>query len=261
MARNKPQRPQRPQKGVSAPPSPSTLPNWPRFDPPLPVAHLVPEPHPLTPKIVTIPSFFPKSLCRDYVTFLRTLPLQTTPGRPKRGEAVRVNDRFQVSDAAFAARLWERTGLKEALLGGAETGPVGLNPNIRVYRYSKGQYFDCHYDDSNNLTLPTEPPMPVRTTWTLLLYLTSSAEGCVGGETVFYPRDRSLPEEAMAVSPETGTLLLHKHGEDCLLVTCTDLVLFFFSLSSICSLCGVKGGHLPWPPLTLALRVSMKDAK
>lgn len=22
--------------------------------------------------------------------------------------------------------------------------PVGLSPNIRVYRYSKGQYFDCH---------------------------------------------------------------------------------------------------------------------
>lgn len=21
---------------------------------------------------------------------------------------------------------------------------VGLSPNIRVYRYSKGQYFDCH---------------------------------------------------------------------------------------------------------------------
>lgn len=21
---------------------------------------------------------------------------------------------------------------------------IGLNPNIRIYRYSKGQYFDCH---------------------------------------------------------------------------------------------------------------------
>lgn len=21
---------------------------------------------------------------------------------------------------------------------------VGLSPNIRIYRYSKGQYFDCH---------------------------------------------------------------------------------------------------------------------
>jgi hypothetical protein len=42
--------------------------------------------------------------------------MQTTPSRPKRGEAVRVNDRFQVEDPLFARRLWEQTGLKEALL-------------------------------------------------------------------------------------------------------------------------------------------------
>lgn len=72
-------------------------------------------------------------------------------------------------------------------------------------------------DDSNNLVLPTAPPLPVRTTWTLLLCLTSSTEGCVGGETVFYPHDRPLPSEEIAVSLETGTLLLHKHGHDCLL--------------------------------------------
>ncbi|KAF6520935.1 hypothetical protein HZS61_015193 [Fusarium oxysporum f. sp. conglutinans] len=46
--------------------------------------------------------------------------------------------------------------------------PVGLNPNIRVYRYSKGQFFDCHYDDSNNLTLPSNPPLP---------YFTQEIEG------------------------------------------------------------------------------------
>ncbi|GJN67312.1 hypothetical protein PLICBS_001336 [Purpureocillium lilacinum] len=72
------------------------------------------------PTTTLIPSFFPKSLCRDYVTFLKTLPLQTTPGRPKRGEAVRVNDRFQIEDHAFSQRLWEQTGLKEALLDNEE---------------------------------------------------------------------------------------------------------------------------------------------
>jgi hypothetical protein len=121
--------------------------------------------------------------------------------------------------------------------------PIGLNPNIRVYRYSKGQYFDCHCkndqrpplspqpttyctdlrtrpdDDSNSLTLPSEPPIPVRTTWTLLLYLTSAAEGCVGGETVFYPHDRKSAAEEIAVPLQTGMLLLHKHGDDCLLVS------------------------------------------
>ncbi|OPB38503.1 hypothetical protein A0O28_0016090 [Trichoderma guizhouense] len=129
-------------------------------------------------------------------------------------------NQFQIDDPAFALRLWETTGLKEVILEnetikdlwGGE--PVGLNPNIRIYRYSKGQYFDCHYDDSNNLVLDS---VPVKTTWTLLLYLTSSAEGCIGGETVFYPHDRRSAAEEIAVSLETGMLLLHKHGDDCLL--------------------------------------------
>ena len=82
----------------------------------------MPELHPATPKVVLIPCFFPRSLCRDYVAFLKTLPLQTTPGRPKRGEAVRVNDRFQIEDHVFARRLWEETGLREALL---ESDAVG----------------------------------------------------------------------------------------------------------------------------------------
>ncbi|KAH8677080.1 hypothetical protein BGZ61DRAFT_360453 [Ilyonectria robusta] len=204
-------------------PTPQPPPSWPAFKPPLPVVNLTLNPHPLTSKVVLVPSFFPRSLCRDYVSFLKTLPLHTTPGRPKRGEAVRVNDRFQVDSPDFAIRLWEETGLKEALLEGGDAQGrwggelVGLSPNIRVYRYSQGQYFDCHYDDSNNLTLPLDPPAAVRTTWTLLLYLTSAAEGCVGGETVFYPRDRKSPREEIAVPLETGMLLLHKHGDDCLL--------------------------------------------
>ncbi|KAH0596818.1 hypothetical protein MHUMG1_05126 [Metarhizium humberi] len=192
---------------ASTPTKAVTLPDWPQFKPPLPVVELTPELHPATSKIATIASFFPKSLCRDYVTFLKTLPLQTTPGKPKRGEAVRVNDRFQVDDVVFANRLWESTGLKEALTENEDVR--NLWASISTVTVD---------DDSNNLTLATEPPTPVRTTWTLLLYLTSSAEGCVGGETVFYPNDRKLPSEEIAVSLETGTLLLHKHGDDCLLM-------------------------------------------
>ena len=74
-------------------------------------------------------------------------------------------------------------------------------------------------DESNNVTLEIDDrPVQARTTWTLLLYLTSASEGCVGGETVFYPHDRQSEAEAMPVSLQTGMLLLHKHGDDCLLV-------------------------------------------
>lgn len=89
-------------------------PNWPPFKPPLPVVDLTPETL-VEGKVIVLRSFFPRSLCRDYVSFLRELPLVTTPGKPRRGEAVRVNDRFQVDDAQFANRLWTETGLRDVL--------------------------------------------------------------------------------------------------------------------------------------------------
>lgn len=91
-------------------------PVWPVFKPPLPVMDLQPESM-LDSRVVLIRNFWPKSLCRDYVSFLRTLSLTTTPGKPKRGDAVRVNDRFQVQDPAFASRLWLQTGLQDVLMG------------------------------------------------------------------------------------------------------------------------------------------------
>ena len=59
-----------------------------------------------------------------------------------------------------------------------------------------------------------------KTTWTLLLYLSSPATGCEGGETVFYPDPPSkrdpVPPPVVA-GLEVGMALLHKHGKDCLL--------------------------------------------
>jgi hypothetical protein len=110
-------------------------------------------------QILTIPRLWTTGLCKTYVNFLTTLPLTTTPGKPKKGEAVRVNDRFQVEDPAFAEKLWSSTALKQMIqspvvegreLGAAEAqrlwgGEVlGLNSNIRVYRYTRGQFFDQH---------------------------------------------------------------------------------------------------------------------
>lgn len=91
-------------------------------------------------------------------------------------------------------------------------------------------------DDSNNVTV-TNPDagqgqatqqQAGKTAWTLLLYLTSSSEGCVGGETVFYPHDRRSAREEIAVSLETGMLLLHKHGDDCMLVSFSLFSFSFF---------------------------------
>ena len=88
---------------------------------------------------------------------------------------------------------------------------------------AKPRYLD---DESNNLILPTTPPTLAKTTWTLLVYLTGPATGCIGGETVFYPdspsgrkfRARSdVGEEPIVVGLEVGMALLHRHGQECLL--------------------------------------------
>ena len=89
--------------------------SWPQFKPELPVADLTPETV-VPDKVVIYRSFFPRSLCRDYVSFLGELPLCTTPGKPQRGMALRVNDRYQIDDPRFAHRIWTETGLREALL-------------------------------------------------------------------------------------------------------------------------------------------------
>lgn len=62
--------------------------------------------------------------------------------------------------------------------------------------------------------------VPAKTTWTFLLYLTSPATGCQGGETVFYPEAVSKREAAPApviVNLEVGMALLHRHGKECML--------------------------------------------
>jgi hypothetical protein len=224
-------------KGAATPRAAQQTPNWPAFTPLIPETDLSLQEE-LPGQIVMIPNLFTATLCRSYVSFLSSLPLTTTPGKPKKGDAVRVNDRFQVNDPAFAERLWSGTALKN-LVTGAVAGEglnlseqerkklfggeiIGLNPNIRIYRYSQGQFFDQHYDDSNNVTVPGSPPVPGRTTWTLLLYLTSPATGCTGGETVFYPdppkkKSREPQPEPFVVGLEAGLALLHKHGADCML--------------------------------------------
>jgi hypothetical protein len=73
-------------------------------------------------------------------------------------------------------------------------------------------------DETNNLTFtpPSSPKaVPARTTWTLLVYLTS----CTGGETVFYPEPTRANRnpEPIAVAPEVGMALLHRHGDHCML--------------------------------------------
>ena len=138
----------------------SLVPNWPPLQPLIPAEDIWAEIL-LQDQIILIRKLFTPSLCRNYVSFLSSLPLTTTPAKPKEGNAVRINDRFEVHDAGFAQHLWSSTCLAHVLtgLGGAEKGTslrpdelmnlwggelCGLNPRIRVYRYRKGHRFGPH---------------------------------------------------------------------------------------------------------------------
>jgi len=131
-------------------------PDWPAFTPVIAAESLsldVVLPH----QILTISQFFTSTLCKTYINFLSKLPLVTTPKQAKRGEAVRVNDRLQIQDPVFAKRLWIETGLKDVLEDVEnkkllwtdselqnDTRSWGLNPNVRIYRYTPGQHFAKH---------------------------------------------------------------------------------------------------------------------
>lgn len=195
------------------------LPNWPPLKPVLPASDLSVE-ETLKDQILVVPNLLTANLCKSYVAFLNSLPLTTTPGKPKKGEAVRVNDRYQLEDASFAERLWRDTAIREIIESYADPSiwggkVLGLNPNIRVYRYRPGQFFDQHYDESNRVTLGPEKISAI-TTWTILIYLTN----CEGGETAFYPEPASKRDkqpDPILVDPQTGSALFHRHFPECLL--------------------------------------------
>lgn len=74
-------------------------------------------------------------------------------------------------------------------------------------------------DEANNIIFPSTPTIPAKTTWTLLIYLTSPATGCHGGETIFYPElgqakmfsgKSSEGAKPVSVGLEVGMALLHK---------------------------------------------------
>ncbi|KAK4690620.1 hypothetical protein P7C70_g9534, partial [Phenoliferia sp. Uapishka_3] len=103
------------------------------------------------PGLIAIDNLFSRQTLKSWLTFLDspTSPItlqESLPGPPKKGNAARNNDRFGVQDDAFAKKLWEDSGLRELAQEGLPSSatrrkPVGLNGNVRLYRYQAGAYF------------------------------------------------------------------------------------------------------------------------
>ncbi|KAJ3494797.1 hypothetical protein NMY22_g20023 [Coprinellus aureogranulatus] len=142
-------------------------------------------------QILIIESFFSPQECKEYVKFIDSLPLELTPP-PKKDEATRVNHRFSVTSQDFAQKLHSlltphlpsfpyptsiHPKRRIALPEGTPRHPHSFNSNIRVYKYTEGQYFGPHYDDSVK-----DPLTGATSEWTLLIYLTGEEDGVQGGE-------------------------------------------------------------------------------
>ncbi|KAK9696000.1 hypothetical protein K7432_012697 [Basidiobolus ranarum] len=167
-------------------------------------------------QIYIIEDFFTAKECKQLIQFSEeTLHFQPAVKGliPKKGEAFRDNDRFSIKDASFAQCIWEN-GIKELCenWSAGTKKAVGLNDNIRLYKYNPGQKFDQHYDDS------VKDSQGRTSEFTLLIYLNGVDDTDFplrGGETVFYsmkPKDPPL-----SYKPIRGSALLHRHGAKCLL--------------------------------------------
>ena len=113
--------------------------------------------------------------------------------------------RLAISSQDVAAAIWARlSGLVPARV--CDRRAVGCNPDIRLYKYERGQRFGPHVDESKRLG------GGARTEYTVLLYLND--EGLDGGETVFYRAHGG--REQLRVKPRAGCALVHAHGARCL---------------------------------------------
>lgn len=155
-------------------------------------------------QIIVFNNFLTPRNTKVFLEFFKTsiTPLLKAPSPPNKGEATRTNERFSIMSPEFAHALFHDTNLN-TLLEGIDDTIIGLNPNIRIYKYTKGAFFGPHYDDSVRHN-------GARSTWTLLIYLT---ESLIGGETSFQVRGGT----ALTPSVTPGMALIHRHGNDCLL--------------------------------------------
>ncbi|GMH09056.1 hypothetical protein Nepgr_010896 [Nepenthes gracilis] len=174
--------------------------------------------------LFTVQNFFTSSESKSFIKAAESLGFvhQGSLG-PAKGEAFRDNDRISLNDPILAETIW-KSGLNKLFNDIKIRGKVavGLNPNIRFYRYKVGQHFGRHIDESIDLGVGK------RTHYTLLIYLSGgsvskakndakslgSSEPLIGGETVFYGSRNSVVAK---VAPAEGMALLHIHGDKCML--------------------------------------------
>lgn len=178
--------------------------------------------------IWVIPKFFTEQECKNWIEYVeREAPMEHTVQRGTRFLAQRECYRTSRHDPLLSEQIFRRLlvripqlqpdlsseqhqqqqqqqQMNDSPSAGLPPGhPNGCNPNLRLYKYTKGHTFGKHVDESVAL------PDGSRTRLTALIYLSN----CEGGATRFYEPHGS---GVVSYQPTAGSLLLHLHGDDCL---------------------------------------------
>lgn len=197
-------------------------------------------------RIHKIESFLQPQECEYFINWAENHGFEECQQAEIREYAHRENGRIQIDDADLAQQIYSRLlPLLPSTVDGI--APRGCSSNVRFYRYTVGQRFGKHIDESHH-----DEALCGVTKYTLLIYLNGSEPmasqsssstaatnavdcpsdvsaaqyvdnhitevdivKCTGGDTVFYKRHHDT-DALLEVSPQMGMLLLHGHGSKCL---------------------------------------------
>ena len=148
------------------------------------------------PHIWTIPGFWDRMACFEMIKRSEAMGYDEATVNTARGarvvKDVRNNDRVIFTDEALAIKLWEeaRAFIPNRI---GRSNAVGLNELFRFYRYTPGQQFRKHRDESF-MRNACEASY-----YTFMIYLN---DGFGGGATTF---------NDLAIRPAAGTALIFLH--------------------------------------------------
>eukprot|EP00984_Skeletonema_dohrnii_P003305 scaffold1099_cov143-Skeletonema_dohrnii-CCMP3373.AAC.3 len=129
-----------------------------------------------------------------------------------------------VAEASKQLDIFDKSTRVNSSYANKSYQPITCNPNLRLYKYTKGQWFGKHIDDTNKIEWRGEDTpyaakdvAETHTEITVLFYLSS----CKGGATRFHlPKSTKKKgrgdDGSVAFTPTQGAVLLHVHGDNCL---------------------------------------------
>lgn len=160
-------------------------------------------------EVFLVHDFLTPDECRHYIWLSESAGYDDAPinagsaGQMIRKD-VRNNDRVMIDDSTMASELWAKAKpFIPERIGGWHA--VGLNEQLRFYRYDPGQRFYWHFDGSFERS-PLE-----RSHLTFMVYLN---DDCEGGETEFHIGSTGVIRDSdpiFRVNPKEGSLLVFIH--------------------------------------------------